>query len=162
MHNQCQHWSQTSAGGTPFDPADPVCRPTSHVAGLSPLSTDKLVSTPSQMKNSQVSISPTHCWKSFLPGAEVLNMCGMRWSADFVISISSLQKPTNLQWLNRDLMQVWIVILYNFHACAIGSMGRICSAVIKAQGGHTWYWFCDFNTGKSVLSNHQEYKECFL
>ena len=38
-------------------------------------------------------------------------------------------------------MQVWIVILYNFHACVIGSMGWISSAVINAQGGHTWYWF---------------------
>ena len=36
--------------------------------------------------------------------AEVLNMCGMRWSADFVICISSLLKPTNWQQLNKDLV----------------------------------------------------------
>ena len=36
--------------------------------------------------------------------AEVLNMCGMRWSADFVICISSLLKPTNWQQLIKDLV----------------------------------------------------------
>ena len=36
--------------------------------------------------------------------AEVLNMCGMRWSADFVICISSLLKPTNWQQVIKDLV----------------------------------------------------------
>ena len=36
--------------------------------------------------------------------AEVLNMCGMRWSVDFVICISSLLKPTDWQQLIKDLV----------------------------------------------------------
>ena len=95
---------------------------------------------------------------NFFTWAEVLNMSGMRWSADFFTSISSLKEPTNVQWLNRDLMQVWIVIRHDFHTGAIGTIGRICSAVTNAQGGHTWYWFCDFNTGKSFSATSRNTK----
>ena len=65
--------------------------------------------------------------------AEVLNMCGVRWSADFVISISSLQKPTNLQRLSKNLMHMWIVTLDDFHACVIGSIGWIDGIMIVRQ-----------------------------
>ena len=100
MCNQCQHWSQSFAGSTSFYPADPVCGLTPNVAGESPSNTDKLVSMPSEMKNLQVSVSPTHDWKSFSP---VRKCCICVWW-DFVVSISSFQKPTNLQRLNRDPM----------------------------------------------------------
>ena len=78
MCNQYQNWSQPYAGSTPFATVDPVCRPTCHVAGESPW------------------ITVIHCYslmKVVFTWAEVLNMCGMRWSADFVICISSLLKP---------------------------------------------------------------------
>ena len=65
MCNQCKHLSQPFMGSTPFDPADPVCRPTSHAAGESPSNTNNLLSMLSQMKNALVSIIPTHCWNPF-------------------------------------------------------------------------------------------------
>ena len=105
-------------------PTDPVCRPTTNIAGESQSNTVKLVLMPSQIRNLEVSITPTHCWMSLSPGWKCVDMCGMRWSADFVISINSIQKPTYLQRLNRDPMQVWIVTLDDFHACAIGSIRR--------------------------------------
>ena len=42
--------------------------------------------------------------KVVFTSAEVLNMRVMRWSADFVICISSLLKPTNWQQLIKDLV----------------------------------------------------------
>ena len=68
-------------------PADPVCRPTPDVAGESPSSTDKLVSMPSQKKNSQVSISPTHCWMSFSPGRKCWICVG--WNEPLISSSAS-------------------------------------------------------------------------
>ena len=68
-------------------PADPVCRPTPNVAGESPSSTDKLVSMPSQKKNSQVSISPTHCWMSFSPGRKCWTCVG--WDGLLISSSAS-------------------------------------------------------------------------
>ena len=94
--------------------------------------------------------------------AKVLNMCGLRWSADFMICISSLPKPINLQQLSRDLMQVWIVILHDFHASAIGSLRCIWPAVINAQRGHICYCLCDFTTDKCVFHNLLEHKDCSL
>ena len=99
--------------------------------------------------------------KSDLTWAKVLNMCGMRWSADFVICISSLPKPINLEQLSGDLMQVWIVILHDFHASAIESISRIWSAVINMQRGPICYWLCDLTTDRCVFSSLQEDKECF-
>ena len=40
--------------------------------------------------------------KAVFTWAKVLNMCGMRWSAGFVICISCLLKPTNWQQLIKD------------------------------------------------------------
>ena len=77
MCNQSQHWSRPFAGNTPFD------IPNEEFASLN---------------HSYSLLKVVFTW------AELLNMCGMRWRADFVISISSLQKPTNLQRLNRDLV----------------------------------------------------------
>ena len=96
--------------------------------------------------------------------AEVLNMYGMRWIADFVVSISSLQKPANLQRLNKDLMQVWIVILYGSHACVIGFMGRICAAVINAHLDRTGTEFVTSILASqfSATSENTKYAFCKL
>ena len=60
----------------------------------------------SAIPNEEVTI--LHQFYSFLKvvfsWAEVMNMCGMRWSADFVICISILLKPTNWQQLVKDLV----------------------------------------------------------
>ena len=82
--DQCQYWSQPFAWSTPVYPADPVRRSTSHVAGESPLTADKLVSMPSQMRNSQDLISPTQCWKSFLPGQKCWTCVG--WDGVLILS----------------------------------------------------------------------------
>ena len=66
---------------------------------------------------------PYSLMKAVFTWVNVLNMCGMGWSADFVTCISSLPTPTNVQHLSRDLMQVRIVILHDFSS-VIGSMRR--------------------------------------
>ena len=68
-------------------PADPVCRPTPNVAGESPSSTVELVLMPSQMKNSEVSITPTHCWMSLSPGWKCWTCVG--WDGGVLLSSSA-------------------------------------------------------------------------
>ena len=101
-------------GCTPFATADPVFRSTSHDSGELPSSTinwfDGIPDEEFTSLNQSYSLL-----KAVFTWVKVLNMCGLRWIADFVICISRLPKPTNLQQLSRDLMLGWIVILHNFY-----------------------------------------------
>ena len=96
--NQCQHWSQPFAGSIPFD-LHPMLKDNHHWAQINWCKchpNEELAS----FNQSYSLLKVVFTW------VVVLNMCGMRLSADIIISISILQKPSNLRRLNRDLMQV--------------------------------------------------------
>ena len=161
MCSQCHNRSQPFAGSTPFAPADPVCRSISMVqenyhraqlTGFDAIPDDELTSF-----NQSYSLL-----KAVFTRTKVLNMSGMRWSANFVICVSSFPKPTNLLQQSRGLMKVWIVILHDFHASAIGPIRQMWSAMINTQRGHICYWLCDFTTDKWIFNKLREHKECLL
>ena len=101
MCNQYQNWSQPYAGSRPFATVDPVCRPTCHVAGEPPwIIVIKCRYHPRWRSHKSPPVLLIAESRFHL--GEVLNMCGMRWSAGFVICTSSLLKPTNWQQLIKD------------------------------------------------------------
>ena len=67
----------------------------------------QLVSIPSQIQNSQVLTSPTHCLKPFSPGRKY--WACVWWDGVLISSLVSAAFRS-LQQLSRDFMQVWIVM----------------------------------------------------
>ena len=131
MCHQCQNWSQLLAGA-PHWPLPTLC------AGLNPTLQEnrhrtQLTGHPKWRicKSQPVLLTAESLFR--LGG--MFNMCSMRWSADFVICVISFSKPTNLQQLIRDFMQVCIVVLHYFHVCVTGYTRQICSVLINAHDG---------------------------
>ena len=153
--------SRPLAWSTPFAPVDPVCRPTSHGAGELPSSTVTWFRCHPRWGIHKFQPVLLTAYSRFHLGKSVEHVWD-EMECWFTICISSLPKPINLQQFSRDLMQVWIVILHDFHASAIWSMRRIWSAVINTQRGHICCWLYNFTSDKCVFHNLWEHKDCFF
>ena len=104
MCNQYQNWSQPYAGSARHLPLTTLC--VGLHAMLQENHHESQLFSVSAIPDEEV--TSLHQFYSLLKvvftWAEVLIMCGMRWSADFVICISSLLKPTHWQQLFKDLV----------------------------------------------------------
>ena len=116
----------TTCGSTPLAPADPVCRAKPHIAGESPSNT---VNWSSQMKNLQVSTSPTHCWKSFFAWAECLTC--VQWDG---VPISLFASSA---FRSQQICNSWVEISCR---CVLSSSTTFMYVSLATRGKYAQYW----------------------
>ena len=162
MCNQCKHLTQSFVGSTPFDPVDPVCRPTPNAAGEPPSSTNKLLSMPSQMKNSLVSVIPTHCWKPF----SLRRKCWTCVGWDGVLMSSSASAAFRTQRICNGLIEISF-------SCELSSCSTFMYVSSAPLGEYAQQWLMHKREtlgtgfGNSILASKssaisETTKKCFL